>query len=383
MEFETKAIHTGKRPDPAYGAVAVPIYQTSTFAFEEVGKAGEYDYSRTANPTRSVLEETIAALEGGQAGFAFATGMAAEATVIHLLKTGDHVICGDDCYGGTYRLFADVMTPLGIEFSFVRLSSRENIENALRPNTRMLWIETPSNPLLTIVDLEMVVDIARRHKLLTVLDNTFATPYLLKPIEFGVDIVVHSTTKYLNGHCDVVGGAVVTATAEMGEKVHFLLNAMGTCAAPFDSWLVLRGIETLALRMERHQQNAAAVAEYLAGQPGVERVFYPGLKTHPGHDVARRQMRGFGGMVSFEIKVGQRQAEDFLRGLKLFAVAESLGGAASLAELPATMSHASMPPEFRKKVGISDNLVRLSIGLENKADLIADLESGFKLAGKE
>ena len=377
MKFETIAIHAGERPDPAYGAITVPIYQTSTFVFEAPGKTRGYDYSRTANPTRKVLEDTIARLEGGRAGFAFATGMAAEATVMHLLQAGDHVISGDDVYGGTYRLFQNVMQPLGLEFTFLRMNSREKIEQAIKPNTKMLWLETPSNPLLNITDLEMAVDIARRHKLLTVIDNTFATPYLLRPIEFGIDLVVHSTTKYLNGHCDVVGGAVVTTTDELTQRVQFLLNAMGTCASPFDCWLVLRGIETLAVRMRQHEANAAAVASYLAGHPGVKKVYYPGLKSHPGHDIARRQMKGFGGMVSVELKGGDKAVDRFLRGIKIFSLAESLGGAASLAEHPATMSHASMTREFREQVGISDSLIRLSIGLENIDDLLDDLKQAI------
>ncbi|MBI2858781.1 MAG: PLP-dependent transferase, partial [Chloroflexi bacterium] len=329
--------------------------------------------------TRKVLEDTIAKLEGGKAGFAFATGMAAETTVIHLLKAGDHIISGDDVYGGTYRLFHRVMENFGLEFTFLRMDDRKRIEDAIRPNTKMLWLETPSNPLLNITDLEMAVDIARRHKLLTAIDNTFATPYCLKPIEYGIDLVVHSTTKYLNGHCDVVGGAVVTTTDELSERMQFLLNAMGTCAAPFDCWLVLRGIETLALRMRQHQENAAAIAEYLSRHPAVKRVFYPGLKSHPGHDIARKQMKGFGGMVSFEIKGGTAAVKHFLRRLKIFALAESLGGAASLAEHPATMSHASMPEEFREKVGIADELIRLSIGLEHVDDLVEDLDQALTL----
>ena len=283
MRFETLAIHTGERPDTAFGAVSVPIYQTSTFVFEDVGKTRGYDYSRTANPTRKVLEDTIARLEGGKAGFAFATGMAAEATVIHLLKGGDHIISGDDVYGGTYRLFQNVMCDFGLDFTFLRMDSREKIERAIKPNTRMLWLETPSNPLLNIVDIEMVVDIANKHKILTVIDNTFATPYFLRPIDYGIDLVVHSTTKYLNGHCDVVGGAVVTTTDELTERVQFLLNAMGTCASPFDCWLVLRGIETLPVRMRQHEKNAFTVANYLGGHPRVKRVFYPGLESHPGY----------------------------------------------------------------------------------------------------
>ncbi|MEW6033235.1 MAG: cystathionine gamma-synthase [Chloroflexota bacterium] len=374
MRFETLSVHGGRKPDPATGALVTPIYQTSTFVFEDVGKTKGYDYSRTANPTRKALEEAIALLEGGKAGFAFATGMAAETTVIHLLRPGDHVVCGDDIYGGTYRLFDKVMRDFGLQFTFVRMDERRKVEQAIRPNTRMLWIETPSNPLLNIVDMEMVTDVARRHKALTVADNTFATPYLLRPIEYGVDIVVHSTTKYLNGHCDVVGGAVVTATKELGERVQFLLNAMGTGAAPFDCWLVLRGLKTLAPRMRAHQENAMRVAEYLSRHPKVRRVFYPGLSTHPGHDIAARQMKGFGGMVSFEVKGGVNAVNMFLRNVHVFSLAESLGGADSLVEHPATMSHASMPPEVRKSVGITDELVRLSVGLENVEDLIEDLE---------
>ena len=378
MRFETIAIHAGERPDKAFGAVSVPIYQTSNFAFEDVGKPKGYDYSRTANPTRKVLEDTIAQLEGGKAGFAFATGMAAEATVIHLLKAGDHVISGDDVYGGTYRLFQNVMQHFGLEFTFLRMDDRERIERAIKPNTRMLWLETPSNPLLNIVDIEMAVDIAKRHNLMTVIDNTFATPYFLRPIEYGIDLVVHSTTKYLNGHCDVVGGAVVTTTDELTGKVQFLLNAMGTCASPFDCWLVLRGIETLPVRMERHEENASAVAKYLTGHPSVSRVFYPGLESHPGHEIAKRQMKGFGGVVSFELRDGVEAVNRFLSRIKVFSLAESLGGVASLAEHPATMSHASMPREHREKVGITDGIIRLSIGLENIDDLIDDLRQALE-----
>jgi cystathionine beta-lyase/cystathionine gamma-synthase len=378
MRFETLAIHAGERPDRKFGAVSVPIYQTSTFAFEDVGKTRGYDYSRTSNPTRKVLEDTVAQLEGGKAGFAFATGMAAEATVIHLLKPGDHIISGDDVYGGTYRLFQNVMQDFGLEFTFVRMDNRARIEDAIRPNTRMLWLETPSNPLLNIVDVEMVVDIARRHDILTVADNTFATPYFLRPIEYGVDLVVHSTTKYLNGHSDVVGGAVVTTTDKLTERIQFLLNAMGTCASPFDCWLVLRGIETLAVRMKQHEENALAVANYLKEHPLVERVFYPGLDSHLGYEIAKRQMKGFGGMVSFEIRGGIESVNTFLRRLKLFYLAESLGGVASLAAHPGTMTHASMPKDYREKVGITDELIRLSVGLESVGDLIDDLRQALE-----
>jgi cystathionine beta-lyase/cystathionine gamma-synthase len=377
MRFETIAIHAGDRPDAATGAISVPIYQTSTFVFDDVGKTKGWDYSRMANPTRKVLEDTIAQLEGGKAGFAFATGMAAETTVMHLLKTGDHVISGDDIYGGTYRLFQDVMPAFGLEFTFLRMDDPRRIEEAIKPNTRMLWLETPSNPLLNIVDLEMVVDIARKHKLLTVADNTFATPYFSRPIEFGVDLVVHSTTKYLNGHSDVVGGAVVTTTDELSQKMQFLLSAMGTCAAPFDCWLVLRGIETLPVRMKQHEENAFAVANYLKGHPRVRRVLYPGLESHKGHEIAKRQMKGFGGMVSFELRSGTNAVNTFLRKLKVFSLAGSLGDVASLAEHPATLSHAPMPVDYRRKIGITDELIRLSVGLENIDDLIEDLEQSL------
>jgi len=378
MRFETLAIHAGERPDRTFGAISTPIYQTSTFAFEDVGKTRGYDYSRTANPTRKVLEDTIAQLEGGKAGFAFATGMAAETTIMHLLKAGDHVIAGDDIYGGTYRLFQDVMRTFGLEFTFLRMDSRQRIEEAIKPNTRMLWLETPSNPLLNITDIEMASDVAKKRNLLTAIDNTFATPCFLRPIEYGVDLIVHSTTKYLNGHCDVVGGAVVTTTDELTRKVQFLLNAMGTCASPFDCWLVLRGIETLPVRMKQHEENAIAVANYLKGHPSVRRVFYPGLNSHPGHEIAKRQMKGFGGVVSFEMKGTIEAVNNFLKRIKVFALAESLGGVASLAEHPATMTHASMPKEHQEKVGITDELIRLSVGLENSDDLIEDLSQALK-----
>ncbi|MBE0415983.1 MAG: cystathionine gamma-synthase [Dehalococcoidia bacterium] len=378
MKFETLAIHSGREPDPTTGALVTPLYQTSTFVFQDVGVTRGYDYSRTANPTRKALEDCIAALEGGKAGFAFSSGMAAETTIMHLLKAGDHVISGDDVYGGTYRLFERVMKDFGLEFTFLRMDDRRRIERAIRPNTTMIWIETPSNPLLNIVDIEMVVDIARRHELLTVADNTFATPYFLRPIEYGVDLVVHSTTKYLNGHCDVIGGAVVTTTDKLTERVQFLLNAMGTCASPFDCWLVLRGIKTLAVRMMQHEENAAQVATYLEKHPKVKRVLYPGLKSHPGHEIAMRQMGGFGGIVSFEMEGGIEATSSFLRNLKVFSLAESLGGLDSLVEHPATMSHASMPEDVRRSVGITDSLIRLSVGLENIDDLIEDLEQALE-----
>ena len=378
MRFETAAIHSGARPDPATGAIVTPIYQTSTFVFEDVGKTKGYDYSRTANPTRKVLEDTIARLEGGNAGFAFATGMAAEATVMHLLREGDHVISQEDVYGGTYRLFDNVMKHFGLEFTFLGMDNRNEIEAAIKPNTRMIWIETVSNPLLNIVDVEMVVDIAKKYGLMTVADNTLPTPYILRPIEYGVDLVVHSTTKYLNGHCDIVGGAVVTSTDDQAQRVQFLLNAMGTCASPFDCWLVSRGIKTLPVRVMQHGKNASAIAAFLNKHPKAKRVFYPGLESHPHHELAKRLMGGFGGMVSFEIEGGIEAVNSFLRNIELFSLAESLGGVDSLAEHPATMSHASIPEDFRKKVGIADDLIRLSVGLESVDDLIEDLEQALR-----
>jgi cystathionine gamma-lyase/cystathionine beta-lyase len=380
MRFETAAIHSEGGPCPATGAIVTPIYQTSTFVFEDIGKTKGYDYSRTANPTRKALEDTIAVLEGGKAGSAFATGMAAEATVMHLLKQGDHVISQEDLYGGTYRLFENVMKNFGLEFTFVRMDDKDEIEAAIRPNTRMIWIETISNPLLNIVDVEMVASIAKKRGLLTVADNTLPSPYLLRPLEYGIDLVVHSTTKYLNGHCDVVGGAVVSANEELAERVRFLSNAMGTCASPFDCWLVLRGIKTLPIRMTQHCQSAAAIATFLEKHPKIKRVFYPGLKSHPHYKIAKKQMNGYSGIVSFEIVGGKKAIESFLRKVKVFSLAESLGGVDSLVEHPATMSHAAMPESFRKKVGITEDLIRLSIGLENIDDLREDLEQALEHA---
>lgn len=381
MRPETVAIHAGQRPDPHTGAVSVPIYQTSTFAFAGPGKTRGWDYSRSGNPTRRVLEDTIAALEGGRAGFACSTGMAAITTVTALLSRGDHIVCGDDVYGGTYRLFQKVTSRFGIEVTFTRMNSKDALERAIRPNTKLIWIETPSNPLLGITDIEMVADVARSRKILTAIDNTFATPIFLQPVRYGIDIVVHSTTKYLNGHCDVVGGAIVTASDELASLVGFLHNAMGTCASPFDCWLVLRGIETLAVRVRKHEENAFAVASFLRSHAAVRRVYYPGLPDHPGHDVARRQMKGFGGVVSFEVDGGIQEVNRIMGRTELFTLAESLGGAVSLIEHPATMSHASMPPEHRESVGITDGLIRLSVGLEDPDDLVADLDRALKGGG--
>jgi len=375
LKFDTKSIHEGRKPDPLTGAISTPIYQTSTFVFEDYDKPGEHDYSRTSNPTRSALGEAIAGLEGGHQGFAFSSGMAAVTTAIHLLKAGDHIISCDDLYGGSHRLFSEIMTKFGLEFTFMRLDDEEKIQEAIKPNTKMIWIETPSNPLLNITDLEMVSRIAKDNEILTAADNTFSSPYFLRPLEYNIDLVIHSTTKYLNGHSDVIGGAVVTSSEELSEEIQFLLNGMGTNASPLDSWLVLRGIKTLPLRMKKHAKNAMTIAQYLSDHPRVKEVFYPGLTSHKGHEIAKKQMDGFGGVESFKIDTN---VVEFLRGLDIFALAESLGGADSLVEHAATMSHASMNEEVRNKAGITDDLIRLSVGLEDVNDLIEDLDKGFK-----
>lgn len=374
MRFNTKSVHSGRKPDPVTGAISTPIYQTSTFLFEDFDKPGEHDYSGTSNPNRSALGEAIADLEGGNQGFIFASGMAAVTTAIHLLKAGDHVISCDDLYGGSHRLFSEIITKFGIEFTFLRLDEEQKLRDAIKPNTKMIWIETPSNPLLNITDLEMVSRVASEHEILTVCDNTFSTPYFLRPIEYGIDLVLHSTTKYLNGHCDVIGGAIVTTTEKLSEEIQFLLNGMGTNASPFDSWLVLRGIKTLPVRMDRHAESSMKIARYLDEHPRVKEVFYPGLPSHRGHEIVEKQMDGYGGVVSFRI---EGEVPEFLRKLEIFYLAESLGGADSLVEHAATMSHASMKEEARIKAGITDDLIRLSIGLEDVEDLIGDLEKAL------
>lgn len=377
MRFRTRAVHTGIDKDPAYGSVATPIYQTSIFRFKDPESPPEYDYTRTANPTRAALAENLASLEGGVGAVCCATGMAAETLVLMTLKAGDHLIAPDDLYGGTYRLLASVMQERWkLDVTFVRMSDLDAVERALGPATRLLWIETPSNPLLRIFDIERLVDLARKHGLLTVVDNTFASPYFQRPLEFGCDLVLHSTTKYLNGHSDVVGGAVIARSPEHLEQVEFHANALGVAQAPFDAWLVLRGVKTLALRMQAHQAGAFRVAEFLAAHPRVRRVHFPGLESHPGHEIARRQMHGFPGMLSFEA-----DSEDCARlavtRTKLFKLTESLGGTASLIELPESMSHASMAVEARRACGIRPELVRLSIGLEDPEDLVEDLEQAL------
>ncbi len=373
MRFQTTAIHAGVDKDSAFNSVITPIYQTSTFRFEDIGKTKGFDYSRTANPTRKALEENIAALERGAGAVATATGMAAITTVLHLLKSGDHVVCTHDCYGGTERLLRTFAELHGIQVSYVNMRDLDAVRRALTPATRMVWVETPSNPLLNVVDISALTAIARSHNAWTVVDNTFLSPAQQRPFEFGADLIVHSTTKYLNGHSDVVGGAVVSRTKELAERIQWLCNALGQCASPFDCWLVLRGIKTLSVRVRQHEANALRVATFLESHPSVSRVFYPGLPSHPDHELARRQQSGFGGVVSFELDGTKKDVDRLLSGVKIFALAESLGGIESLIDHPVTMTHASMKPELRDAAGINDRIIRLSVGIEDAEDLIEDL----------
>ena len=375
-EFATRAIHAGQPPDPATGAVVVPIYQTSTFAQEAVGVHKGYEYSRSGNPTRAALETCLASLEGGRHGLAFGSGLAATDCVMHWLSAGDHVVVMEDAYGGTYRLFRRVYERVGLRFSFVDATRLANVEAAFEPSTRLVWLESPTNPLLKLVDIAGVAELAHARQARVAVDNTFMSPYFQRPLELGADMVVHSATKYLGGHSDVVGGAIVVADDALHEELKFLQNAVGGVPGPFDAWLVLRGLKTLAVRMREHERNALAVARYLASHPRVQQVHYPGLESHPQHGLARRQMRGFGGMVSFEVASGEL-ARQVVQRTRLFTLAESLGGVESLVELPAPMTHASLPPEVRAALGITDGLIRLSVGIEDSADLLTDLEQAL------
>ncbi|TME76485.1 MAG: cystathionine gamma-synthase [Chloroflexi bacterium] len=372
--FSTRAVHAGQEPDRSTGAVVVPIYQTSTFAQEAVGKHRGYEYSRTGNPTRAALEQCIASLEGGAHGLAFASGMAAEAAIMQLLKPNDHTVAVDDLYGGTYRLFRRVLEPMGLSFSFVDGSDLQAVERALTDRTRMVWVESPTNPLLKLVDIEAVSKLAHANKALVVVDNTFMSPYFQRPLSLGADIVVHSATKYLGGHSDVIGGTLVVDREDLLEQLAFLQNALGGVPGPLDAWLVLRGLKTLAVRMREHDRNARLVAAFLSEHPKVARVFYPGLPSNPQRELARRQMSGFGGMISFEVKGGLEPARRVVERTQLFTLAESLGGVESLIELPAAMTHSSIPTETRRAHGVADGLVRLSVGIEDVADLISDLD---------
>jgi cystathionine gamma-lyase len=379
-EFATRAIHAGQEPDPTTGAIMTPIYATSTYVQESPGKHKGYDYSRSINPTRLAYEKCIADLESGTRGFAFASGLAAMSTALEILDSGSHVVASDDLYGGTFRLFEKVRRrSAGLDFTFVDLTDASRFEDAIGPNTRMVWVETPSNPLLKIIDLETIAKIARENEIISICDNTFATPWIQRPIERGFDIVVHSATKYLNGHSDLVGGVVVVGeNKELADQIAFLQNSVGAIAGAFDSFLVLRSLKTLALRMERHCANALEVARWLEDHKDVKSVSYPGLKSHPQHDLARTQMRGFGGIVTAVLKTDLAGTRRFLENTHLFALAESLGGVESLIDHPALMTHASVPKEQREAIGVTDSLVRLSVGVEDLRDLMGDLETAFE-----
>ncbi|WNL45553.1 PLP-dependent aspartate aminotransferase family protein [Dyella sp. BiH032] len=374
MGLGTRAIHAGQAPDPSTGAIMMPIYATSTYVQASPGVHKGYEYSRTQNPTRMAYERCVADLEGGIAGFAFGSGLAGAATVLDMLETGSHIVAMDDLYGGTYRLFERVRRQsAGLDFSFVDLNDTAALKAALKPNTRMIWAETPTNPMLKLVDLAKLASFAKKHGLILVVDNTFCSPMLQRPIEFGADLVLHSATKYLNGHSDMVGGLVVAANDEMAQRMAFLQNSVGAVAGPFDSFLAMRGLKTLHLRMKAHCESALDIAKWLEQHPAIDKVIYPGLKSHPQHALARRQMDGFGGIISAEVKGGVRAARRMLERCEIFALAESLGGVESLIEHPGIMTHASIPLATRKRLGISDGLIRLSVGVENVEDLKAEL----------
>jgi cystathionine gamma-lyase len=379
LGFATRCIHAGQSPDPSTGAVMPPIYTTSTYAQSSPGVHKGYDYSRTANPTRGAWERCIADLESGVRGFAFASGMAATSTLLELLDAGSHIVAMDDLYGGTFRLFERVRKrSAGLEVTFANLAEPKALEAAVRPNTKLIWIETPTNPTLRLVDIAQVTEFARKRGILTVVDNTFASPWVQRPIELGADIVMHSATKYLNGHSDMVGGIAVAANEELAEKIAFLQNAVGAISGPFDSFLALRGLKTLALRMRQSSENALRIAGWLEKHKRVSRVLYPGLSSHPQHELAKRQMQnGFSGIVTFFVQGGLNEAKHFLERCRLFTIAESLGGVESLVDHPGLMTHASIPPDKRRELGIDDSLIRLSVGIEDVQDLLADLENAL------
>ena len=382
--FDTRAIHAGQDPDPTTGAIMTPIYTSSTYVQESPGVHKGYDYSRSINPTRKALETCVADLEGSSYGYAFSSGMAACSTVLEVLNSGDHVIAMDDLYGGTYRLFEDVRRrSAGLEFTFSDLSDFSTLDSSIKTNTKMIWVETPTNPLLKIVDLKKIAKFAKENNLISVCDNTFCSPYIQNPLELGFDIVVHSATKYLNGHSDLIGGIVVCSNQkpELADQILYLQNAVGSIMNPFDSFLLLRSLKTLAVRMERHCENAMQIASFLDAHEAIEKVIYPGLKSHPQHDLAKKQMQGYGGMLTLILKGGLDSARSFLERTEIFSLAESLGGVESLIEHPAIMTHASIPPDVRAEIGITDGLVRLSVGIESLEDLIQDLEVALKGLG--
>ena len=380
MRFDTLAIHAGQEPDPTTGAIMTPVYLTSTYVQTSPGQHKGYEYSRTKNPTRKALEDCLATLEGARYGLAFSSGCAATDMLMHLFEAGSHIVCSDDLYGGTFRLFDKVFRRGGLEFSFVDLTDLKNLENAIRPQTKAVWVESPTNPMLKIIDLAALAELCRTHRLVSICDNTFMTPYFQRPLECGIDVAMHSTTKYLNGHSDVVGGFCCTRDQGLAERMYFLQNSVGGVPGPMDCFLVMRGVKTLPVRMERHQHNAAAVAHFLLSHAKVEKVTWPGLPSHPQHALGKKQMKGFGGMMTFVIKGGLPSARAFFKALKIFACAESLGGVESLIEHPAIMTHASVPKEAREKLGIVDGFIRLSVGIEDEQDLIDDLEQALAVA---
>ncbi|HEX7665921.1 MAG TPA: cystathionine gamma-synthase [Polyangiaceae bacterium] len=382
LSLDTLAIHAGQAPDPVSGAVMTPIVLSSTFAQDGPGIHKGFDYSRAGNPTRDALERCFAALEGAKHGIAYGSGCGATTSILLTLKSGDHVVVGDDVYGGTFRIFDKVLKQFGIAATFMDMSDPKKVAEAVTPATKMIWMETPSNPLLKIFDIAAIADVAKKKGVMLAVDNTFATPALQQPLSLGATLVVHSSTKYLNGHSDVVGGVAMTNDDALAEKLHFVQKAAGAVPSPFDCYLVLRGLKTLGVRMRQHVQSASSLAEWLSGHAQVEKVLYPGLKSHAGHDVAAKQMKSFGGMISFEVKGGVPAATAFLKALRIFACAESLGGVESLAEHPAIMTHASIPAENRRALGIGDGLLRLSVGIEDVGDLRTDLEAGFAAAAK-
>jgi len=377
MQFSTKLIHSGVKPDPVTGAILPPIYQTATYVLEEVGKNKGFDYTRSSNPTRQALEECLAAVEGGQHATAFASGMAASDSILRLLAAGDHVVCGNDVYGGVTRLFDQILCRFGVTVSYVDTTDIAAVEQAIKENTRLIWAETPSNPLLKVCDVTKLAQISKTHNLLLVVDSTFATPYLLKPLALGADIVLHSTTKFISGHNQIIGGVCITDNVQLHSELKLIQRSIGAVPSPFDCWLTLIGVRTLALRMEKHCENALTVAKYLLSHPKVNRVFYPGLPADPGYQIAVKQMSGFGGVLSFELNGGVEAGRTLMNSLELCALAESLGAVETMITHPATMTHAAVPREQRLQRGLSDGLVRLSVGIENVEDIICDLERGL------
>ncbi len=378
MRFETAAIHAGQEPEEKTGAIVVPIFQTATYAQPAIGEHKGYEYSRTHNPTRKAFEECLAALEGGKYGMAFGSGMAAISTTMTLLKKGDHVVSSDDVYGGTYRVFEKIFRDWGLDYTFVDASDLANVAAAIKPTTKMLWLETPTNPLLKITDLRAAAELAQKHKLMLVVDNTFASPYFQRPLEFGADLVVHSATKFLGGHSDVVGGGAVTSNDAIFERLSFSQNAMGGILGPFDAWLILRGMKTLGVRMRQHEANTKVIAQHLEKHDRVKKVLYPGLPSFPHHETAKRQMSGYGSLLSFYLDGGEAEARQVCKSTRVFALAESLGGVESLIEHPALMTHASIPKEIRESRGIDDGLIRLSVGIEHVEDLVEDIDQALK-----